>query len=100
MLRAALVGGVALATAAPAVSVALGVTFKLTDLDYKPLAGVPAGVVFGADVKWQNPSAGHRLVTDANGEAHWSARVELEDKLKKIPTNWVGSLLGGPQKAP
>src|SRR5437899_13038916 len=45
MLRAALVGGVALAAAAPApaVDVALDVTFKLTDLDYKPLAGVPAG---------------------------------------------------------
>ena len=101
MLRAALVGGVALAAAAPApaVDVALDVTFKLTDLDYKPLAGVPARVVFGSDPSWQNPNTGRRVVTDAKGEAHFSAQVELEEKLKKIPTNFVGSLLSGPQKA-
>lgn len=101
MLRAALVGGIALTAAAfaEAITVTLDVTFKLTDLDYKPLAGVPARVVFGSDANWQNPNTGHRVVTDAQGEAHWSTQVELEEKLKKMPTNFVGSLLSGPQKA-
>ena len=100
MLRAALVSGVALAAAtpAPAVDVALDVTFKLTDLDYKPLAGVPARVVFGSEPNWQNPNAGHRFVTDAKGEAHFSAQVDLEEKMKKVPTNFVGSLVSGPQQ--
>jgi hypothetical protein len=101
MLCAALFGTVALAATTPAQSmtVALDVTFKLTDLDYKPLAGVPARVVFGSEPNWQNPNAGHRFVTDAKGEAHFSAQVDLEEKMKKVPTNFVGSLLSGPQKA-
>jgi hypothetical protein len=62
MLHAAVVGGVALAMAvpAPAVNVALDVAFKLTDLDDKPPAGVPARIAFGSDANWQNPTAGHR----------------------------------------
>jgi hypothetical protein len=100
MLRAALVGSVALAAAAPAqpINVDLDVSFKLTDLDYKPLAGVPVRVVFGSDAT-QSPGAGHRFVTDARGESRWLAKVDLEERMKKMPTNFVGSLLSGPQKA-
>ncbi len=101
MLRAALLGSVTLAAAAPAwaVIVDLDVSFRLTDLDYKPLAGVPVRVVFGAEPNWQSPDAGHRFVTDAKGEARWLAKVELEERMKKMPTNFVGSLLSGPQKS-
>ena len=97
----AVVGMVAMVVAvtAQASTVSLDVSFKLTDLDYKPLAGMPARVVFGSDANWQNPNAGHRFVTDANGEAHWVAQVDLEEKMKKMPSNFVGSLLSGPQKA-
>ena len=100
MVYAALAGTVALAVApAHAIPVVLAVTFTLTDLDYKPLAGVPVRVVFGSDPNWQQADGGHRLVTDATGEARWETRVELEEQMKKVPTNFVGSLLSGPQKA-
>ncbi len=99
MLRAALFGTVALAAAsAQSMPAVLDVSLKLTDLDYKPLPGVPVRVVFGSESTWQQPGAGHRIVTDAKGEAHFSARVDLEEKMKKAPTNFVGSLLSGPQK--
>jgi hypothetical protein len=100
MVYAVLAGTVALAAApAFAIPVLLAVTFTLTDLDYKPLAGVPVRVVFGSDPKWQQADAGHRLVTDAKGEARWEAQVELDEQMKKVPTNFVGSLLSGPQRA-
>ena len=100
MLLAGLTSTVALiAIPVHATPVALAVTFTLTDLDYKPLPGVPVRVVFGSDPNWQQADAGHRLVTDAKGEARWVAQIDLEERMKKVPTNFVGSLLSGPQKA-
>ena len=100
MVCAVLAGTIALAAApAFAVPVVLAVTFALTDLDYKPLAGVPVRVVFGFDPEWQQADAGHRVVTDAKGEARWEAPVELQEQMKKVPTNFVGSLLSGSQRA-
>ena len=53
--------------------VPLDVTFKLTDLDYKPVAGAPVRIVFGSDLDWQAPNAGRRFVTDAKGEHRFRA---------------------------
>jgi hypothetical protein len=100
MVCAVLAGTIVLAAApALAVPVVLAFSFTLTDLDYKPLAGVPVRVVFDSDPKSQQADAGHRPVTDAKGETRWEAQVELQEQMKKVPTNFVGSLLSGPQRA-
>jgi hypothetical protein len=91
-----------LAMCAPAVDsqrvpIALAVHFKLTDLDYKPLVGAPARIVFGSDSQWQKAPSGYRFVTDARGEHRFAADVRLDKGLRKIPTNFVDSLLSRPQ---
>jgi hypothetical protein len=62
---------VAIALFLPAIArsqaVTLDVSFRLTDLDYKPLRGVPVRLVFGSDPDWQGANSGHRFVTDASG---------------------------------
>ena len=92
----AVAGGVA-ATDATAQPVTLDVTFKLTDLDYKPIANAPVRIVFGADKDWLAPGAGRKIVTDAKGEARFSAPVTLERRMKKKPTNFASSLVSPAQ---
>lgn len=89
-------GGVA-ATDATAQSVTLDVTFKLVDLDYKPIPNSPVRVVFGSDKDWRAPAAGRRIVTDAKGEARFSAPVTLERRMRKKPTNFASSLVSTSQ---
>jgi hypothetical protein len=87
------------AIAAPtgAQPVTLDVTFTLTDLAYKPIAGVPVRLVFGSDAEWQGTTAGQTFTTDANGTHRLSASVVLEKRWRKAPTNFVGSLVSRPQ---
>jgi hypothetical protein len=85
------------ANVAHAGAVSLDVTFKLTDLDYKPLAGAPIRVVFGSDPDWQGGDAGHRFVTDSKGEARWTQEAVLTDRMRKHPTNFASSLVSAPQ---
>lgn len=85
------------ASTAAAQTVPLDVSFKLTDLDYKPLSNVPVRIVFASDSGWQGASAGRRIVTDAKGEAHFTANVAIDRKLRKLPTNFVDSLFSTPK---
>jgi hypothetical protein len=100
----AVVAGVALAMCrvAPAGPAALGVDldvqFRLTDLDYKPIANEPVRVVFGSDPDWRAPTSGHRLVTDAAGASRFTARVTLDKVPRKVPTNFADSLVAGTQQ--
>jgi hypothetical protein len=96
LMLLALMAGVAMS--AHAQPVALDVTFKLTDLEYHPLPNVPVRLVFGSDPDWQGAAAGKRVVTDAKGDAHFTTNVTLDPKLRKVPTNFVGSLVSGPQQ--
>jgi hypothetical protein len=77
--------------------VSLRVRFTLTDLDYRPIAGAPVRVVFGSDREWQHQGSGHRFITDTKGEHRFDARVSLDRQLRKLPTNFVASLLSKPQ---
>ena len=86
------------AASAAAQPVPLDVTFKLTDLDYKPLPNVPVRIVFARD-GWQRADSGRRIFTDASGEAHFTAEVMIDTKLRKIPTNFVDSLFSTPKRA-
>jgi hypothetical protein len=101
-LFAAMVTLTAVVTCTPAgdlspKNVSLHVRFTLTDLDYRPIAGAPVRVVFGSDPGWQHQQSGYRFVTDSKGEHRFDARVNLDKQPRKMPTNFVGSLLSGPQ---
>jgi hypothetical protein len=76
--------------------VSLTVTFKLTDPNYQPLAGVPIRLVFPCDKNWQDPDSGYRFVTDANGEGHVTAQVVIDRRWRKMASNYIGSLIGLP----
>jgi hypothetical protein len=77
--------------------VMLDVIFKLTDLDYTPLPGVPVRLVFRCDNNWQSADAGHRFVTDEKGEGRVTARVVIARHMRKKPTNFFSSLVSLPQ---
>ncbi len=68
---------VAMAGAAHAESITLAVTLKLTDDDYKPLANQSVRLTFSGQ-DWRSPNAGQRVVTDANGVAHFTAVVQID----------------------
>ena len=72
--------------------VALDVHFKLTDLEYQPIANAPVRITFGSDPRWQAPDSGERFVTDANGEHRFTARVTIDKLARKLPTNFLDSL--------
>src|SRR5437899_12390698 len=89
-LLAALALMIGVVMSANAQPVTLDVTFKLTDLENRPLPNVPARLVFGSDPDWRGAATGKRFVTDAKGEAHFTANVTFDQKLRKVPTNFVG----------
>ena len=101
----AMVGALAALCAAPsppvvrdeAPLVPLDVQFKLTDLDYKPIPGVPVRMAFGPDPAWQAPEAGTRFTTDAAGEFRFTASAAPDEQAKKMPTNFRDSLTARPQ---
>lgn len=65
---------------AKAQPVPLDVSFKMIDVENKPLASVPVRLVFGAGPDWQNPNAGNRFLTDANGQARFTTNVIIEKR--------------------
>jgi hypothetical protein len=73
----------------PSKTVLLHVTFKITDLDDKPIAGFPARIVFGSDPRWQEPVSGKRIVTNAKGEARFSADVVVQQKMRKKASGYA-----------
>jgi hypothetical protein len=75
----------------------LEVQFKLTDLDYKAVAGVPVRVAFGPPAAWQSPENGTKFVTGAAGEFTFSATAPIEPESKTRPTNFVDSLTARPE---
>jgi len=65
------------ARVAAAGTVPLDVEFKLTDIDYKPLPGVPLRLVLGA-ADWQAPDAGVRIVTGEDGTARFTTQAVVD----------------------
>jgi len=82
--RHLLAGLFAIAGAARAESITLHVTLKLTDDQYRPLAGQSVRLAFSGQ-DWQAPTAGERVVTDAKGEATLTAVVAIEGRLQSQP---------------
>ena len=79
--------------------VTLEVQFKLTDLDYVAVPGVPVRVAFGAPTTWQAPESGTKFVTGAGGEFTFSAPAPIEPESKTRPTNFADSLTARPEPA-
>lgn len=82
---------------AEAAPVTLEVQFKLTDLDYKAVAGVPVRVAFGPPAAWQSPENGTKFVTGIAGEFTFSAPAPIELESKTRPTNFADSLTARPE---
>lgn len=76
-------------------AIQLEVQFKLTDLEYHPLAGQKVRVVLGNE-DWQAASAGHAFQTDANGEGHFTAPAVLDRRWRR-PLGALVSLPGLPE---
>jgi hypothetical protein len=85
------------ARAQRAAPVSLSVQFKLTDLDYHPIAGAPARIVFGSDPDWQGAASGSRCTTSAAGECAFTASAVIDKREKKLPTNYIDSLFSRPR---
>jgi hypothetical protein len=58
-------------------TITLDVDFKLTDIDYKPLAGVPLRLVLGAK-DFKAREAGVRIVTAADGTAKFTTQALID----------------------
>jgi hypothetical protein len=71
-------------------SIVLDVSFKLTDVDNKPLAGVPVRLVFSGAPDWQSPTAGNKIVTGAKGEAAFTTNASLDKKWQMEPIGFTG----------
>lgn len=82
----------ALAGSADADPVTLAVEFRLTELDDRPVSGVPVRLVLGAVPDWQSGGVGHRFVTDDGGMHRMAVPVALEEQSRKRPTNFLSSL--------
>ena len=80
---------------ASAQEVQLDVRFKLTDEDYKPLAEQPVRIAFGPGSDWAAPDVGQRATTDAQGEAQFTAKVELGTAREVRDTSWLNVVDAG-----
>jgi hypothetical protein len=66
-----------LARGAEGGTVPLDVEFKLTDREYRPLAGVPLRLVLGIE-DWQAADAGVRIVTGEDGAARFTTQAVID----------------------
>ena len=73
-------------------TVVLEVTFRLTDLQYKPIAAA-ARLVSPDEPGWQRPDAGVKLTTDKDGLGRASLPVRITRTSRKRPTNYWSSLV-------
>ncbi len=73
-------------------TVTVDVEFKMSELE-KPdsrLAGVPVRLVLGEVPDWQGPNAGHRFVTDAQGEAKFTVAGMVDRRWRMVPYAMTG----------
>lgn len=75
--------GMALLSPLHAQTVTLEVRFKLTDLEYRPIAGEKVRVVIGTNGDWQMPGSGHACTTDAQGEARFTTQANLDRRWRR-----------------
>lgn len=82
----------AMSAFAQAEPVRLDVTVRLVDSEQRPLPDRPVRLAFASDPDWAAPDAGRRARTDAHGEAHFRAEVEIAQAEVDRDTTWFGLL--------
>ncbi len=78
--------------------VTLDVLVTLREPDRSPAAGVPMRIVLGASQTWQAPDAGTMRVTADDGTCHVVESFALDDRRRKMPTNFLSSLLASSER--
>ena len=68
------------------------VDFKMIEFERAdhPLPGVPVRLVLGEINDWQGANSGHRFVTDAQGEAHFSTQGLVDRRWVMVPFGMSG----------
>lgn len=86
-----------LVTVAMSLTVSLTVQVTLRTPSGAPAVGVPMRLVVDK-VPVPQPSAGVRCTTDADGVCTITLTVPLDERKRKMPTSWVGSLTARAQR--
>lgn len=78
--------------------VTLDVLVTLREADRSPAVGVPMRIVLGATQAWQAPEVGTHRVTADDGTCHLVESFALDDRRRKMPTNFLSSLLASTER--
>ncbi len=78
--------------------VTLDVLLTVRDADRSPAAGVPLRMVLGASASWQAPDAGVVRVTADDGTCHLLESFALDDRRRKMPSNWLSNLMASSER--
>jgi hypothetical protein len=78
--------------------VTLDVLVTLREPDRSAASGVPMRIVLGAAANWQAPDAGIHRATADDGTCHLVASFALDDRRRKLPTNFLSSLLASSER--
>ncbi len=78
--------------------VTLDVLLTLREPDRSPASGVPMRIVLGAAANWQAPDAGIHRTTADDGTCHQVASFALDDRRRKLPTNFLSGLLASSER--
>jgi hypothetical protein len=76
--------------------VTLNLQLTIREHDRSPAVGVPARIVTGSALTWQAPEMGERVMTDSNGVCALELIVSLDDRRRKLPSNFFASLMSSP----
>jgi hypothetical protein len=78
--------------------VTLDVHVTVQDPDRSAAIGLPVRIIVGAGADWQNPDAGERCLTDGEGACYTRATILLDDRRRKLPSNFFSSLMASRER--
>jgi hypothetical protein len=78
--------------------VTLDVHVTVQDPDRSAAIGLPLRIVVGAGLGWQNADAGVRCLTDGEGACYARDSIVLDDRRRKLPTNFLSSLIASRER--
>ena len=78
--------------------VTIDVLLTVRDADRSPAVGVPVRLVLGAPDNWQASEVGAKRETGDDGACHVVETFSLDDRRRKMPTNFFSSLLASTER--
>lgn len=78
--------------------VTLDVHVTVQDPDRSAAIGLPVRIVIGAGTDWQNADAGVKCITDGEGACYARESIVLDDRRRKMPTNFFSSLMASRER--